>query len=103
MANNTITRADLVNSITENLSVPKPVASDVLESVLDVISKTLAKGDSVKISSFGTFNVRKKTERIGRNPRTGIEAKITARSVISFKASPIFKDTVKPAALQKAA
>ncbi|AIK95747.1 integration host factor subunit alpha [Candidatus Odyssella acanthamoebae] len=103
MANNTITRADLVNSITENLSVPKPVASDVLESVLDVISKTLAKGDSVKISSFGTFNVRKKTERIGRNPRTGIEAKITARSVISFKASPIFKDTVKPAALKKAA
>ncbi|MBW8308104.1 MAG: integration host factor subunit alpha [Candidatus Paracaedibacteraceae bacterium] len=103
MANNTITRADLVNSIAENLSVPKPVASDVLESVLDVISKTLAKGDSVKISSFGTFNVRKKTERLGRNPRTGIEAKITARSVISFKASPIFKDTVKPATLKKAA
>jgi integration host factor subunit alpha len=103
MANNTITRADLVNSITERLSIPKLVASDVLESVLDLISKTLAKGDSVKISGFGTFNVREKTERVGRNPRTGVEARITARSVISFKASPIFKDTVKPVQVDKAA
>lgn len=100
---NTITRADLVNSIMENLGFSKAVASDVLESVLDSVAKTLAKGDSVKVSSFGTFNVRQKTARVGRNPRTGVEANITARNVVSFKASPIFKETVKPAVVKKAA
>lgn len=95
MAESTVTRADIVTDVVSNLNVSRQQASDVLESVLNEISRTLAAGRSVKISSFGTFAVRKKTERVGRNPRTGVEAKISARQVISFKASPIFKKVVQ--------
>lgn len=95
MAETTVTRADIVTDVVSSLNVSRQQASDVLESVLKEISKTLAAGHSVKISSFGTFAVRKKSERIGRNPRTGVEARISARQVISFKASPIFKKVVQ--------
>lgn len=103
MSNNTITRADLVSNLVDRFDLDKAVAVRMLESVLDVITTTLAKGTSVKISGFGTFNIREKNERVGRNPRTGVEAKITARNVISFKASPIFKNTVMPTEQKKAA
>ncbi len=103
MSNNTITRADLVANLVDRLDLDKAVAIKMLESVLNIITTTLAKGTSVKISGFGTFNIREKNERVGRNPRTGVEAKITARNVISFKASPIFKNTVMPAEQKKAA
>jgi integration host factor subunit alpha len=95
MADSTVTRADIVSEVVSKINVSRQQATDVLESVLKEISKTLAGGSSVKISSFGTFAVRKKTERLGRNPRTGASAKISARQVISFKASPIFKKTVQ--------
>jgi integration host factor subunit alpha len=95
MADSTVTRADIVSDVVTKANVSRQQATDVLESVLREISKTLANGRSVKISSFGTFAVRKKTERLGRNPRTGVAAKISARQVISFKASPIFKKTVE--------
>lgn len=95
MADSTVTRADIVSDVVTKTNVSRQQATDVLESVLREISKTLANGRSVKISSFGTFAVRKKTERLGRNPRTGVAAKISARQVISFKASPIFKKTVE--------
>jgi integration host factor subunit alpha len=95
MAESTVTRADIVSDVVTKTNVSRQQATDVLESVLREISKTLANGRSVKISSFGTFAVRKKTERLGRNPRTGVAAKISARQVISFKASPIFKKNVE--------
>lgn len=95
MADSTVTRADIVSDVVTKANVSRQQATDVLESVLREISKTLANGRSVKISSFGTFAVRKKTERLGRNPRTGVAAKISARQVVSFKASPIFKKTVE--------
>lgn len=95
MADSTVTRADIVSEVVSKINVSRQQATDVLESVLREISKSLAGGHPVKISSFGTFAVRKKTERLGRNPRTGVSAKISARHVISFKASPIFKKTVQ--------
>ena len=91
----TMTRADLITDIIEKTSINRQVASAVLETVLSEISSTLIDGDSVKISSFGTFSIRKKKERVGRNPRTGEEAVITPRQVISFKASPLFKKRVE--------
>jgi integration host factor subunit alpha len=103
MSNNTITRADLVANLVDRFDLDKIVAVKMLESVLNVITTTLAAGDSVKISGFGSFNIREKNERVGRNPRTGVEAKITARNVISFKASPIFKSVVTPVVNKKAA
>ncbi len=103
MSNNTITRADLVANLVDRFDLDKVVAIKMLESVLDVVTTTLAAGDSVKISGFGSFNIREKNERVGRNPRTGVEARISARNVISFKASPIFKSVVMPAEKKKAA
>lgn len=103
MSNNTITRADLVANLVDRFDLDKALAVKMLESVLNVVTTTLAAGKSVKISGFGSFNIREKNERVGRNPRTGVEAKISARNVISFKASPIFKDVVKPEARKKAA
>ena len=66
----------------------------MLESVLDQISNALIDGQTVKLSSFGTFSPRIKRERIGRNPKTGVEATINARRVISFKPSKLMKDRI---------
>lgn len=95
MADITVTRADIISDLIDKAAVSKQQASDVLESVLREIGKSLAKGQNVKIASFGTFTIREKSERVGRNPRTGKEAKISARQVISFKASPLFKKSVE--------
>lgn len=103
MSNLTITRADLVSNLMDRFDLDKSEAVKMLESVLNVVTTTLASGKSVKISGFGSFNIREKNERVGRNPRTGVEAKISARNVISFKASPIFKSVVMPSASKKAA
>jgi integration host factor subunit alpha len=94
MAADTVKRADLINKITQGNDLTRQQASDILEKTLEVIGQALVMGNQVKISSFGTFTPRSKKERIGRNPRTGEDAKITPRQVISFRASPIFKKTV---------
>jgi integration host factor subunit alpha len=94
MTADTVKRADLINKITQGNELTRQQASDILEKTLDVIGQALVEGDQVKISSFGTFTPRSKKERIGRNPRTGEDAKITPRQVISFRASPVFKKTV---------
>ncbi|MDR1982365.1 MAG: integration host factor subunit alpha [Holosporaceae bacterium] len=87
----TLTRSDLADAITNEFRVTKFVASEIVEDVLDEISSALMDDENVKIAGFGTFMVRKKKERIGRNPRTLKEAVITARKSISFKASAILK------------
>jgi integration host factor subunit alpha len=69
-------------------------SADLVESVLDNISNALVKGENVKISSFGTFNIRDKTERIGRNPKTGEEVPIRPRRVLTFRPSHLMKDRV---------
>lgn len=91
----TLTRADIVNNVLTEFKVSKPQATSILENVLSEISKTLSRGTSVKITAFGTFTVRKKQERTGRNPRTGEHAVITPRQVISFRASPLVKSLLK--------
>ncbi len=94
MTDETVTRADLINKITQNNNFTRQQASEILKKTLEEIEKALVGGEHVKISSFGTFSILKKKERIGRNPRTGKDAKITPRQVISFRASPVFKKSV---------
>jgi integration host factor subunit alpha len=88
----TITRADIVDKIYDRIGLSRTESSDLLESVLKHINDALCRSESVKIASFGTFVVRQKNERIGRNPKTGVEAKITSRKVVVFKASQQIKD-----------
>jgi len=95
-----MTRADLARVIFEKVGLPKKEAQDIIEIIIDTIKDTLAEGESVKITGFGTFNVRKKTPRRGRNPQTGEDMEITARKVISFKTSNILKEAVEKAEIQ---
>jgi len=94
METNTITRADLAESVYEQVGLSRNESSELVESVLQEISDELVKGHSVKLSSFGSFSVRHKAERIGRNPKTGIEVPISPRKVLVFKASHVLKEKV---------
>jgi integration host factor subunit alpha len=89
-----LTRSDVANAITEEFGVTKFLASEMLEEVLNEIASALVDGESVKIAGFGTFSVREKKQRIGRNPKTLEEAVITPRKSLTFKASPILKKIV---------
>ncbi|GMT47334.1 MAG: integration host factor subunit alpha [bacterium] len=89
-----MTRAELAKIIFEKVGLPKKEAQDIIEIILDTMQQTLAEGESVKITGFGTFNVREKTPRRGRNPQTGEEMEISARRVITFKPSNILKSTI---------
>ena len=88
----TITRADLGESIYQQVGLSRNESSSLVEMVLEEISKQLIDGKTVKISSFGSFSVRQKKERIGRNPKTGVEVPITPRKVLVFRASHVLKD-----------
>ena len=83
----TITRADVAETICEEVGLSRKDSADILDMIIDEIRDDLTKGNEVKLSSFGTIALRKKKARIGRNPKTGVEANISARTVISFKAS----------------
>lgn len=91
---NTLTRADIVDSIYREVGLSKRESADVLQMILDEITETLAKGETVKISSFGRFSVRQKKERTGRNPKTGIEVPISERTVAVFKPSQLLKKRI---------
>lgn len=91
MAGQTITRADLSEAVYQKLGLSRAESSELVETVLREISDTLAKGETVKLSSFGSFVVREKGERIGRNPKTGVEVPITPRRVLVFKPSNVMK------------
>ncbi len=94
MENHTITRADLAEAVYEEVGLSRNESSDLVEAVLDEISTALVKGENVKISSFGSFSVRQKGERVGRNPKTGVEVPIKPRKVLVFKASHVLRDRV---------
>ena len=94
MQRKTLTRQDISEALFRQIGLSKHESSLMLESVLDQISNALIDGQTVKLSSFGTFSPRKKRERIGRNPKTGEEATINARRVISFKPSKLMKDRI---------
>ena len=90
----TTTRSSLSEAVFKNVGLSRNESSNLVDSVFGEILSSLIKGDDVKISSFGTFIVREKKERIGRNPKTGEEVPITARSVVTFRASNVLKSKV---------
>ena len=89
-----ITRSSLSEAVFKNVGLSRNESANLVDSVFNEILSSLIQGDDVKISSFGTFVVRKKKERIGRNPKTGEEVPITARSVVTFRASNVLKSRV---------
>ncbi|WP_412057885.1 integration host factor subunit alpha [Bartonella sp. DGB2] len=94
MANQTITRADLTEAVCREVGLARTESALLVEAVLEEICAAIAKGNSVKISSFATFDIRNKSQRLGRNPKTGEEVPITPRRVITFKASHVLKQSI---------
>ena len=94
MTGKTLTRADLADAIHRDIGVSRQESAQLVEAVLDMISDTLVKGETVKLSSFGSFQLRDKNGRVGRNPKTGEEVPITPRRVLSFRPSHLMKDRV---------
>ena len=90
----TTTRSTLSEAVFKNVGLSRNESSNLVDSVFSEILDSLINGDDVKISSFGTFIVRQKKERIGRKPKTGEEVPITARSVVTFRASNVLKSKV---------
>jgi integration host factor, alpha subunit len=101
MTDNTLTRAQLSEAVYKEVGLSRNESADLVESVLKEISDTLVKGQSVKISSFGSFYVRDKRERIGRNPKTGVEVPITPRRVLVFRPSDSLRNKVNNNASSK--
>ena len=85
------TRRELSRKIYQNLGFSKNFSSTFVDNFFDILLTEIIKSENVKISSFGTFKIMKKKERIGRNPKTKVEAKITSRRVVKFKPSLILK------------
>jgi integration host factor subunit alpha len=94
MAGNTLTRSDLSEAVYREIGLSRNESAEMVETVLTRISNSLVKGGNVKISSFGTFAVRDKAARMGRNPKTGEEVPIDPRRVLVFRPSHIMKDRV---------
>lgn len=90
----TITRADLADAVYKEVGLSRNESAELVEAVLEEISRKLVNGENVKISSFGSFSVRQKGERIGRNPKTGVEVPIMPRKVLVFRASHVLKEKI---------
>jgi integration host factor subunit alpha len=98
MEGRTITRADLSESVFQEVGLSRNESSDLVETILAEVVEALARGESVKISSFGSFTVRDKGQRVGRNPKTGQEVPILPRRVLVFRASNVLKSLINGAA-----
>ena len=90
----TLTKAQLAEKLFDNIGLNKREAKDMVDAFFDLIAQELVKGNDVKISGFGSFVLRDKGERIGRNPKTGVEVPIAPRRVLTFRASQMLKDQV---------
>jgi integration host factor subunit alpha len=90
----TLTRADLAEAVFRISGLPKNEAAEIVEQVLKQVIQALERGETIKLSSFGSFGLREKAERVGRNPKTGDVVPITPRRVIVFRASNIMKDRI---------
>jgi integration host factor subunit alpha len=97
MTGGTITRADLSEAVYQEVGLSRNESAELVESVLNEISEALVRGEMVKLSSFGSFSVREKGERIGRNPKTGEEVPILPRRVLVFRASHVLKNRINGA------
>lgn len=91
MAGKTVTRADLSEAVYQKVGLSRTESAELVERVLGEICDSLAAGETVKLSSFGSFVVRSKGERVGRNPKTGVEVPIDPRRVMVFKPSNVLK------------
>jgi integration host factor subunit alpha len=94
MGGKTLTRADLAEAVVQRVGLPRNESQELVELILKEISSTLAQGDAVKLSSFGSFGIRQKGQRVGRNPKTGQEVPISPRRVLVFRASHALKDQI---------
>ena len=94
MAGRTVTRADLCEAVYQKVGLSRTESAALVEMVLGEIGDCLERGETVKLSSFATFHVRSKNERIGRNPKTGEEVPISPRKVMTFKASNVLKSRI---------
>jgi len=91
MAGKTVTRADLSEAVYQAVGLSRTESAELVERVLEIVSEALVDGQNVKLSSFGSFQVRSKSERVGRNPKTGEEVPILPRRVLVFKPSNVLK------------
>ncbi|MBL4806010.1 MAG: integration host factor subunit alpha [Rhodobacteraceae bacterium] len=94
MSNQTLTRMDLSEAVFREVGLSRNESAELVESVLGYMAEALVDGENVKISSFGTFSIRDKNARIGRNPKTGEEVPIAPRRVLTFRPSHLMKDRV---------
>jgi len=94
MAGRTITRAQLAEAVYQEVGLSRSESAELLEAVLKYTSDALARGEAVKISSFGSFSLRQKGRRVGRNPKTGEEVPILPRKVLVFRPSQVLKARV---------
>lgn len=103
MAAHTVTRAQLTEAVYQEVGLSRNESADLVESVIAAISDALERGEMVKISSFGSFAVRHKGQRVGRNPKTGQEVPISPRRVLVFRASHALKHQINFALAQPGA
>ena len=103
MGGKTLTRADLAEAVVQRVGLPRNESQELVELILKEISSTLAAGDAVKLSSFGSFGIRQKGQRVGLNPKTGEEVPITPRRVLVFRPSNIMKDRINSGLLRRRA
>ena len=94
MTGHTVTRAELSEAVYQEVGLSRNESAELVETVLNEIAGALVSGDMVKISSFGSFSVRQKGQRIGRNPKTGEEVPILPRRVLVFRASHVLKNRI---------
>src|SRR5688572_520547 len=94
MSGKTVTRADLCEAVYQKVGLSRTESADLVETVLDEIAARIIRGEAVKLSSFGSFVVRSKGQRIGRNPKTGEEVPISPRRVLVFKPSNVLKQKI---------
>ncbi|WP_099866450.1 integration host factor subunit alpha [Pararhizobium haloflavum] len=94
MGGKTVTRADLAESVFRKVGLSRTESAALVEMVIEEVCNAIVRGETVKLSSFATFQVRDKNERVGRNPKTGEEVPISPRRVMTFKASNVLKQRV---------
>ncbi len=101
MGSKTLTRADLAEALVTKVGLPRNESQELVELVLREISDSLANGEPVKLSSFGSFGIREKGQRVGRNPKTGEEVPIMPRRVLVFRPSNIMKERINASLSQR--
>lgn len=94
MSGETVTRAHLSEAVYREVGLSRAESAQLVDHVLEEVCAALANGETVKLSSFGTFAVREKGERVGRNPKTGEEVPISPRRVLVFRASNVLRDRI---------